>query len=112
LSRKRERGLFVSDAGGDVTPPYEGTVVGTTLGASVKKTLSCVCRRGFLFQAVRLARRRSWALRATTMVLTDISAAPTAGESRMPIGARMPAASGSAKTLYPAAQIRFWIILR
>ena len=49
--------------------------------------------------AARGKRRRSWALRATTMVLTDISTAPNAGESKMPQGASTPAASGSATTL-------------
>jgi hypothetical protein len=36
---------------------------------------------------------------ATITVLADISTAPTAGESRTPIGTSSPAASGSAKTL-------------
>ena len=60
----------------------------------------------------KLIRRKNWALIATMTVLSDISTAPIAGESRMPTGASTPAASGSATTLYPAAQTRFWIILR
>jgi len=44
-------------------------------------------------------RRRSWAFSATITVEADIRSAPTAGESRIPHGARMPAASGIAKTL-------------
>ena len=63
-------------------------------------------------QAAIVCPRSSWALTATMMVLSDISKAPTAGESRMPSGARTPAASGRAMTLYPAAQIRFCCILR
>lgn len=44
-------------------------------------------------------RRRSCALTATTTVLSDIKSAPKAGESRMPQGARIPAAKGRAMTL-------------
>ncbi len=47
----------------------------------------------------RSARLRNWALIATMTVLADINTAPTAGESKIPIGARTPAASGSANTL-------------
>jgi len=50
-------------------------------------------------QAAIVCPRSSWALTATIMVLRDISNAPTAGESRMPSGARTPAASGRAMTL-------------
>lgn len=44
-------------------------------------------------------RRSSWALMATMIVLRDMNRAPMAGESRIPTGARMPAASGRATTL-------------
>ena len=44
-------------------------------------------------------RRNSWALRATTIVETLISTAPTAGDSVTPAQARAPAASGMATTL-------------
>ena len=44
-------------------------------------------------------RRMSCALIATMTVLKLMKMAPTAGESRIPQGARMPAASGSATTL-------------
>lgn len=43
--------------------------------------------------------RNVWALIATTMVLMAINAAPAAGESSIPIGARMPAANGRATML-------------
>ena len=62
--------------------------------------------------AYNFAARSVWALIATTMVLMAISAAPAAGESSIPIGARMPAASGSATILYPVAHQRFCTILR
>lgn len=52
------------------------------------------------------------ALIATTIVLMDISNAPTAGESRIPQLTSTPAASGMATMLYPAAHHKFWIILR
>jgi hypothetical protein len=51
-------------------------------------------------------------LSATTIVEADISAAPMAGLYVNPAQASTPAASGMAITLYPAAQARFWIILR
>ena len=60
----------------------------------------------------RSSRRSSWALIATTIVEALISAAPTAGDSVNPANASVPAASGMAATLYPAAQVRFWSILR
>src|SRR5690606_10701376 len=44
-------------------------------------------------------RRSSCAFNATMTVLSDISTAPTAGCSRIPLPARMPAASGIAMTL-------------
>ena len=47
-----------------------------------------------------------------TTVLSDMSTAPMAGLRRMPAPYSAPAASGMAKTLYPVAQARFWIILR
>ena len=47
----------------------------------------------------RSRRRRSWALRATTMVDTLMSTAPTAGGSVTPAQCRAPAASGIATTL-------------
>jgi hypothetical protein len=53
---------------------------------------------------------QDWALIATMIVLRDINSAPTAGVSRIPIGARMPAAKGKATTLYPVAHKRFWTI--
>jgi len=53
------------------------------------------------------SRRSSCAFAATTIVLSDISTAPTAAGSTMPQGARTPAASGIAKMLYPAAHHRF-----
>ncbi len=46
-----------------------------------------------------LARRRSCALTATTTVLSDISTAPTAGDSTIPFDASTPAASGMARIL-------------
>ena len=49
---------------------------------------------------------------ATITVLSDISTAPNAGESTMPIGANTPPASGIATTLYPAAHQRFCTIFR
>jgi hypothetical protein len=48
---------------------------------------------------VRSTPRRSWALRATTIVEADISTAPMAGLSVIPAQARTPAASGMAITL-------------
>jgi hypothetical protein len=45
------------------------------------------------------ARRRSCALMATMTVLSDMSAAPAAGERMMPFPARTPAASGIARRL-------------
>lgn len=62
--------------------------------------------------ARRFSRRRSCALSATTIVETLISTAPMAGASTNPSGARIPAASGIATTLYPAAQARFCTIFR
>ena len=59
-----------------------------------------------------LARRRSCALIATITVLSDMSTAPTAGDSTMPREASMPAASGIARILYPDAHQRFSTILR
>lgn len=47
----------------------------------------------------RSSRRKSCALRATTMVDTDINTAPNAGASVMPAHARTPAARGKAKAL-------------
>lgn len=46
-----------------------------------------------------LSRRSVWALMATTIVLIAMSAAPTAGESSIPIGASTPAANGNATIL-------------
>ena len=43
--------------------------------------------------------RRSWALIATMIVLSDISTAPTAGERTTPHGASTPAARGMAMML-------------
>ena len=54
-----------------------------------------------------LTRRRSWAFTATTTVLSDISAAPSAAGGTMPHGASAPAARGIANMLYPAAHHRF-----
>ena len=45
------------------------------------------------------ARRRSCALIATMIVLSDMSTAPTAGDNTIPHGASTPAASGIATTL-------------
>ena len=42
------------------------------------------------------------ALIATTIVLSDIKTAPTAGFKMIPIGARIPAAKGIVTILYPA----------
>src|SRR3954469_25070227 len=56
--------------------------------------------------------RSSWALTATTIVDRLMSTAPMAGDRVMPAQARAPAASGIDTMLYPAAQARFWIILR
>ena len=47
----------------------------------------------------KLVRLINWALIATMIVLSDINTAPTAGESKMPKGARTPAARGKAITL-------------
>jgi hypothetical protein len=47
----------------------------------------------------RSTRRRSWALRATTMVEALISTAPTAGARVTPAQARTPAATGTASRL-------------
>src|SRR6185312_9808768 len=55
--------------------------------------------------------RSNCALMATTIVLSDISTAPAAGDSTTPIGASTPAASGMATMLYPAAHQRFCTIL-
>jgi hypothetical protein len=52
----------------------------------------------------------NWAFMATITVLNDINKAPTAGESTKPRGYKTPAARGRAKTFYPAAQNKFWII--
>jgi hypothetical protein len=52
-----------------------------------------------LFYTAIFVRRNNWAFTATITVLRDIKMAPTAGESRNPKGARMPAASGKATTL-------------
>ena len=60
--------------------------------------LSQSCR-GRPHYMVATAWRSSWALSATTTVLKDMKSAPTAGESRMPHGARAPAAKGRAITL-------------
>lgn len=57
-------------------------------------------------------RRNNSALHATMRVLAVIKTAAAAGESTTPHGAAMPAASGSATMLYPAAHQRFWTILR
>ena len=61
-----------------------------------------VLRRGFAVALARghsFARRSSCALTATMMVLSDISTAPTAGDSTTPHGASTPAASGIATML-------------
>ena len=50
-------------------------------------------------RGVSCTRRRSWALRATTIVDRLISTAPTAGDSVIPAQASAPAASGMASTL-------------
>ena len=50
-------------------------------------------------RAYSRSRRRSCALIATTIVLSDISTAPTAGVSTMPHGASTPAARGIATML-------------
>ena len=55
----------------------------------------------------RSVRRNSWALTATTTVLSDIRTAPIAAGRTMPQGASAPAANGIAKTLYPAAHHKF-----
>ena len=49
--------------------------------------------------AARRPRPSSWAFSATTTVDTDISTAPSAGESRIPARASTPAASGMATAL-------------
>jgi len=59
-----------------------------------------------------VVRRSNCAFTATMMVLSDISTAPTAGDSRIPCRARTPAASGIATTLYPVAHQRFCTIFR
>src|SRR4029450_701355 len=55
--------------------------------------------------------RRSWALRATTIVDRLIRTAPTAGARVTPAQARAPAATGTASRLYPVAHPRFCNIL-
>src|SRR5699024_2463464 len=55
---------------------------------------------------------RRFALIATIIVLKLINTAPTAGLNTIPIGAKAPAASGMAKTLYPATHHRIWTIIR
>ncbi len=45
-------------------------------------------------------------------VLSDMNSAPTAGDSKIPTGARTPAANGGATKLYPVAHTRFYIIFR
>jgi len=49
--------------------------------------------------AARRPRPSSWAFSATTTVDTDMSTAPSAGESRIPARASTPAASGMATAL-------------
>lgn len=51
-----------------------------------------------IFYAKRIL-RIVWAFIATITVLSDINSAPSAGESKNPKGARMPAARGKATTL-------------
>src|SRR6185369_10779115 len=56
------------------------------------------CRRGLRRYQSR-ARRKSCALTATTIVLSDIRTAPSAGLNTTPLVARTPAARGIATTL-------------
>src|SRR5215216_1685381 len=72
---------------------------------------SLFCNVNYVSETYRLTLRNNCALIATTIVLTDISNAPTAGESRIPQLAKTPAANGMATMLYPAAHHKFWIIL-
>src|SRR5690625_5568146 len=54
----------------------------------------------------------NFALIATIIVLKLIKTAPTAGLKIIPIGAKIPAANGIAKILYPVAHHKFWTIFR
>src|SRR5690625_1956749 len=54
----------------------------------------------------------NFALIATIIVLKLIKTAPTAGLKIIPIGAKIPAANGMAKMLYPVAHHKFWTIFR
>ena len=77
------------------------------LGTCGPSILRCRSRR-----PQSATRRRSWAFTATTMVDRLIITAPTAGARVMPAHDSAPAARGIESTLYPAAQARFWRILR
>jgi hypothetical protein len=75
------------------------TVVGAAAGRSARgQPESHACRRQgrrYAGWRRRSTRRRSWALRATTMVDRLISTAPTAGGRVMPAEASTPAATGT-----------------
>ena len=54
---------------------------------------------------------RKFAFIATITVLSDVSAAPSAGVISIPCGYSTPAANGIANMLYPVAQNKFCTIL-
>jgi hypothetical protein len=57
------------------------------------------CGLLFDYQVSNLVLRINWALIATMTVLSDMSTAPTAGDSSIPKGANTPTANGKAITL-------------
>lgn len=75
--------------------PSLASRVGTPIAFSPSAIFSVLIRYHF----ARSNRRISWALTATITVLSDMNSAPSAGESRIPHGARTPAARGSATML-------------
>ena len=94
---------------GLLVPPMENMLARSAEMGAASRTIAV--RRG---QSVgrRSSPLNNWALSATMMVDRLINTAPTAGARTNPIGARTPAANGTATTLYPAAHTRFWIIFR
>jgi hypothetical protein len=82
---------------GPLPPPVSGTTSHSSPREAVGRYRAQTRRRA---QEGRRSRcLRSWALRATTIVERLIKTAPTAGESRIPMGASTPAARGMATTL-------------
>jgi hypothetical protein len=91
--------LSVADTGPGIPPDRLGQVFEpfvTTRRVSRRPVPACACESpGCCYTA----RRKSCALIATMMVLSDMSTAPSAGFSRTPHLARTPAASGIATML-------------